>query len=239
MPQPVFPTFGKSFSFLPLSLSSPLKCASSRIRSRLLVSCFCMWPLMFDATIAILHFSGTHAKARRRISSLARTSRSSFRRPGEDPAEKTNHQPLSRLASALLTRPWRSAPTAAPMHSRPRRPLPRRHLNNRNNFEMLRDNFETIRFDLRIAIEIVFETCLARVAFRSSSSPVTVVSLLNAFLTFGCRVRREFCDQSSVRVLQNKKEEGLYAIRRGSERFQERQKRDSEENEIIVIRLVE
>lgn len=56
---PAFPTFGKSLSLRPLSLSSPLRCASSRIRSRLLVSCFCMWPLMFDATIAILHFSGT------------------------------------------------------------------------------------------------------------------------------------------------------------------------------------
>lgn len=62
--EPVLPTFGKSFSFRPLSLSSPLKCASSRIRSRLLVSCFCMWPLMFDATIAILHFF-RHARTRK------------------------------------------------------------------------------------------------------------------------------------------------------------------------------
>lgn len=54
--EPGLATFGKSFNFRPLSFSSPLRCASSRILSRLLVNCFCMWPLMFDATIAMLHF---------------------------------------------------------------------------------------------------------------------------------------------------------------------------------------
>lgn len=53
------PTLGKSLSLRPLSLSSPLRWASSRIRSRLLVSCFCMGPLMFeDATIAMITVAG-------------------------------------------------------------------------------------------------------------------------------------------------------------------------------------
>lgn len=59
---PVLPIFGKSFSLRPLNFNSPLRCASSRILSKLLVSCFWMWQLIFVVTIAILHFSSTKKK---------------------------------------------------------------------------------------------------------------------------------------------------------------------------------
>lgn len=56
---PVLLIFGKSFNLRPLNFSSPLRWASSRILSKLLVSCFWMWQFIFVVTIAILHFSGT------------------------------------------------------------------------------------------------------------------------------------------------------------------------------------
>lgn len=55
------PVFGKSFSFLPLNFNSPLKWASSKIRSKDFVSWFCRCPFIFetDNTSAITHISST------------------------------------------------------------------------------------------------------------------------------------------------------------------------------------